>query len=277
MQTFKDKVAVVTGAASGIGRGIAERCMVEGMKVVLADIEQEALEAARREMTAKGGDVLAVRTDVSKHEDVEALARETIRSFGAVHFLCNNAGVSLYGYMWENSLADWEWMMGVNLWGVIHGIRTFVPIMLRQDTEGHILNTASMVGLASPLPYGGIYSMTKHAVVALSESLHKDLASRNAKVKVSVLCPADVDTRIMDSARNRPEELKARASEHTRHVEVELLAQGLRDNLEKGLSPAQVAEHVFRAVRDEKFYILPHDHRHLIRERLDNMMEGRNP
>ena len=180
MKEFKGKVAVITGAASGIGRAIAERCAREGMKVVLADIEEEALSQAEEEMKAEGATVLAALTDVSKAGDVEALAQKTLDTFGAVHLLCNNAGV-LPGrdFLWERTLNDWEWVLGVNLWGVIHGTRVFVPVMLEQGTECHIVNTASAAGLLS-IPYLGIYNVTKHAVVALTETLHRELRLRGA-------------------------------------------------------------------------------------------------
>ena len=178
MREFKDKVAVITGAASGIGRAMADRCVQEGMKVVLADVEVEPLAKAEASMKASGATVLAVRTDVSQAADVEALAQKTLEAFGAVHLLCNNAGVGTgAATIWESTIADWEWIIGVNLWGVIHGVRVFVPIMLEQDTECHIVNTASIAGLISG-PELGAYKVTKHAVVTLSETLYHELAER---------------------------------------------------------------------------------------------------
>src|SRR5438132_4651738 len=200
MKEFQGKVAVVTGAASGIGRGLAERCAQEGMKVVLADIEEQALMRACQELKAAGAQVLAVQTDVSKILDMEALAQKTIATYGAVHLLFNNAGVGAGTIIWESTLADWEWTLGVNLWGVIHGIRTFVPLMLEQDTEGHIVNTASVAGLTSG-PDLGIYKVTKQGVVTLCETLYHELAHRGAKVKVSVLCPVFDKTQINDLVR----------------------------------------------------------------------------
>ena len=196
MQAFNDKVAVITGAASGIGRAIAERCVQEGMKVVLADVEVEALTQTEADMKTAGATVLAVLTDVAQAADVEALAHKTLDAFGAVHLLCNNAGVGAGTSIWESPIADWEWVMGVNLWGVIHGVRVFVPIMLAQDTACHIVNTASMAGLVSGSGLG-VYRVTKHGVVTLSETLYHELVQRGAKVKVSVLCPGYVNTRIM--------------------------------------------------------------------------------
>src|SRR5262245_34708822 len=174
MKEFTGKVAVVTGAASGIGRALAERFARAGMKVVLADVETGALEEAAREIRATGAPTLAVRTDVSKAADVEGLARATLDAFGAVHILCNNAGVALGGPCWMHTVADWEWVLGVNLWGVIHGVRVFTPIMLSQGGEGHIVNTASLAGLFSG-PGSAIYNVTKHGVVTLSETLSQEL------------------------------------------------------------------------------------------------------
>ena len=177
MREFKDKVAVITGAASGLGRAMADRCVQEGMKVVLADVEVEELAKTEASMKASGATVLALRTDVSQASDMEALAQKTLEAFGAVHLLCNNAGVGTDAAIWKSTIADWEWVIGVNLWGVIHGVRIFVPIMLKQDTESHIVNTASMAGLISG-PGLGAYKVTKHAVVALSETLYHELAER---------------------------------------------------------------------------------------------------
>ncbi|GAG25784.1 unnamed protein product, partial [marine sediment metagenome] len=171
MKEFKDKVAVITGAASGIGLGIARRAVKEGMKVVLADIEKDALNQTEEELKSAGAEVISVVTDVSKLENIEILAQKTIETFGEVHLLCNNAGVAAPGALWECILSDWNWVIGVNLWGVINGIQTFIPIMLQQDNECHIVNTSSMAGLLHGDGVNGIYSVTKQAVVALSESL----------------------------------------------------------------------------------------------------------
>ena len=277
MKEFKGKVAVVTGAASGIGRAIAERLAAEGMTLVLADIEEQALAKAEGELKAKGATALAVPTDVSKAGDVEALAKKTIDAFGAVHVVCNNAGVGPPGGpLWERTVADWQWGLGVNLWGVIHGIRTFIPIMRAQDTEGHIVNTASMAGLASA-PWMGIYNVTKHAVVTLSETLYQELALMGVNVKVSVLCPAWVDTRLMDADRNRPAELQNPAQE-AGGAQPDPIREVIRQLLATGLSPEQVAEDVFKAIRDEKLYILTHpEFKEAIRTRMENILEERNP
>jgi NAD(P)-dependent dehydrogenase (short-subunit alcohol dehydrogenase family) len=275
MKDFKSRVAVITGAASGIGRALAERCAREGMKVILADVEPGALADAEANLQAAGGTVLAVRTDVSQAKEVEALAQKTLEAFGAVHLLCNNAGVATSGtVVWESSLTDWEWVIGVNLWGVIHGVRSFVPIMLAQDTQCHIVNTASLSGLIS-FPRGSVYAVTKHGVVTLSESLHHELTERGGKVKVSVLCPGLVRTRIVDCARNRPDRLAATAPMGP----VEAAGwETLRQQVQTGMPPAQVADAVFQAIREERFYILTHpEGKDWIRTRLEDILQERNP
>jgi NAD(P)-dependent dehydrogenase (short-subunit alcohol dehydrogenase family) len=275
MKEFKDRVAVVTGGASGIGRAMADRFAAEGMKVVLADIEEEALQRAEGEMREKGVDVIGVRTDVSKPEDMEKLAARTLDAFGAVHVVCNNAGVAgAWGPTWANTLDDWNWIMGVNLWGVIHGVRTFVPIMLEQGDEGHVVNTASLAGL---MPGRGIYGVTKQAVVALSESLYSDLKVADAKIGVSVLCPGWVDTNIIDAGRNRPAEL-SKTIESVPDAQRELMDTAVRNFLKTGLQPADVAEQVLEAVRGDQLYIITHpDMDFIFRERFDNILSRTNP
>src|SRR5262245_55918335 len=274
MKDFKDKVAVITGAASGIGRALADRCVQEGMKAVLADVEAEPLATAEASLKASGATVLAVQTDVSQARDVEALAQKTMEAFGAVHVLCNNAGVGTEAAVWESTLAEWEWVVGVDLWGVIHGVRVFVPLMLAQDTECHVVNTASMAGLISG-PGLGAYKVAKHGVVTLSETLHHELAERGAKVKVSVLCPGLVNTRIMESARNRPEHLP-RTEPHD-----PASAAGwetLRQLVPAGMPPGQVADAVFKALRKDRFYILTHpEDKHYVRTRMEDILQERNP
>src|SRR5438105_4561275 len=255
MKDFQGKVAVVTGAASGIGRALAEKCVREGMKVVLADVEEKVLNQASAELKALSGDVLAVRTDVSKAEDVEALAQKAFDTYGAVHLLFNNAGVGAGTTVWESSLADWQWVLGVNLWGVIYGIHFFVPRMLAQDTEGHIVNTASSAGLVSS-PGLGIYKVSKHGVVTLSETLALELAARGARLKASVLCPEWVNTRIMDAERNRPRALQNEGQQMS--PEMTAMVQVMRQLAQAGLPTSQVAEMIFDAIRQEKFYILTH-------------------
>lgn len=275
MKDFKDKVAVITGAASGIGRGIAEHCAQEGMKVVLADIKEDLLTQTAEEMRAAGATVLAVVTDVSKASDIEALAQKSLNTFGAVHLLCNNAGVLATAAVWEYTVADWEWVLGVNLWGVIHGIRVFVPIMLDQDTDGHVVNTASMAGLHS-MPYLGCYHMTKHAVVTLSESLHYEFALQATKLKASVLCPGFVRTRFLDFKHNRPSRFENDPA-YTNSVP-EAMVETCRQGLEVGSSPKQVAACVFDGIRDEKFYILTHPElKGLVHIRMEDILAERNP
>jgi NAD(P)-dependent dehydrogenase (short-subunit alcohol dehydrogenase family) len=277
MKEFQGKVAVVTGAASGIGRGLAERCAKARMKVVLADIEEQALMRASQELQAAGASVLAVQTDVSKAGDVEALAQKAFDTYGAVHLLFNNAGVGAGAFIWESTLADWEWTLSVNLWGVIHGIRTFVPLMLEQQTEGHIVNTASVAGLTSG-PGLGMYKVTKHGVVTLSETLYHELALRGAHIKVSVLCPGFVSTQIMDAARNRPVHLQNDPTEERMGPESEAMLQFMRQAVQAGMPPHHVADIVFQALRDETFYILTHpEWKEAIRVRMEDILQERNP
>ncbi|HLB26802.1 MAG TPA: SDR family NAD(P)-dependent oxidoreductase [Dehalococcoidia bacterium] len=277
MKDLKGKVAVVTGGASGIGRAMAERFATEGMKVVLADIEEGALAAAEGEMKAKGATVASKRTDVSRGEDVEALARFTVDTFGAVHVACNNAGVGVGGVTWQQTVKDWEWVLGVNLWGVIHGIRAFVPIMLQQGDECHVVNTASRAGLATR-PWLAMYSASKHAVVALSESLYHELSLTGSKVKVSVLCPAVVNTRIGESERNRPETLRDAAGAGVPVQQAQAMEQAFRALLATGQPPEEVAAAVVEAIRGERFYIIPHEEtKAWVATRLNDIIGDRNP
>jgi NAD(P)-dependent dehydrogenase (short-subunit alcohol dehydrogenase family) len=276
MKNFKDKVAVVTGAASGIGRALVDRCVNEGMRVVLADVDQTALSSTAEALNHLGANVIAVRTDVSRADDVKALARKTLDTFGAVHLLFNNAGVDARNTLWEATLADWQWVLGVNLWGVIHGVQSFVPIMLKQGDECHVVNTASIAGLISG-PGIGLYKVAKHGVVSLSETLACELAAINANVKVSVLCPAGVKTRIMNSERNRPRELQDSAHDTT-HPVTNQIREALGQIVESGLPPSQVAETVFGAIRNQNFYILTHpDWKPLIQKRMEEILQERNP
>jgi NAD(P)-dependent dehydrogenase (short-subunit alcohol dehydrogenase family) len=275
MKEFKDKVAVITGAASGIGRGIAERCVREGMKVVLADIEEASLTRAETELKSAGGTVVGVRTDVSKRSDVELLARQALDAFGQVHLLFNNAGVAAGGAPWEATWNDWEWIIGVNLWGVIHGVKVFTPLMLAQNTECHIINTSSTAGLIVS-GFSAPYAVTKHAVVALSEGLYVTLQQRKSLVKVSVLCPGLVRTNIGDAERNRPAELRNEAVTMTPERQAALAA--FKAAMEASMPPLEVADVVFDAIQKEQFYILSHpEWIEVVQLRTDRLLRMENP
>jgi NAD(P)-dependent dehydrogenase (short-subunit alcohol dehydrogenase family) len=274
MQDFQKKVVVVTGAASGIGRAIAGAFAKERALLVIADIETDPLEAAEHEIRASGVEVLAVRTDVGDAGSVAALAQATLDRFGAVHVVCNNAGVGQsFRPVWEFSTEYWQWLLGINLWGVIHGVRTFVPILLRQGCEGHVVNTSSVAGLVSyPLPYLGVYSAAKHAVVSISETLAADLALIDSKIKVSVLCPGFVRTQIMNSERHRPANL---ATEGHANAEIEAM---WRAGIDAGTDPTEIAARVLSAIREERLYILPNpDFNEAIRVHAENLVLQRNP
>ncbi|GHO50430.1 SDR family NAD(P)-dependent oxidoreductase [Ktedonospora formicarum] len=276
MKEFQSKVAVVTGAASGIGQALAQKSASLGMKVVLADVEESALKRVAEELKMSGAQVLAVQTDVSKASDVQRLAELTFQTYGEVHLLFNNAGVSAGSTVWESSLADWQWVVGVNLWGVIHGVHAFLPPMLAQNSEGHIINTASMAGLVSSP--GGIYPVTKHAIVALSETLFHELTLTEAKIKVSVLCPGFVNTRILDAARNRPLNLQNASVQREASPQEEAMLQFMRQAIQSGMPPFHIADIVFKAIRDEKFYILTHpEWKESVRSRMDDLLQERNP
>ena len=277
MKDFRDKVAVITGAASGIGRGLAERSAQEGMKVVLADVEEEALLRTAEEMKSAGATVLALPTDVSRYDDVKALAEKTLDASGGVHLLCNNAGVTVGGSIWESTLADWTWVIGVNLWGVIHGIHAFVPIMLEQDTECHIVNTASMAALMS-YPGRGIYRATKHAVLSITETLYHELSGSTDKIKVSLLCAGAVRTGILDSDRNRPAELLNDPEDKEASPVDHAMEEILRQSLEAGISPQEAADHVFRGIKEGKLYIITHPQfKPMIQVWMDDFINERNP
>lgn len=243
----------MTGAASGIGRALAERFLAEGMKVVLADVEEAALQQTASDLAAAGGETVSFRVDVSRPEEVRALADVAFERFGGVHVLCNNAGVGIGGTIWEHSPEDWQWLLGVNVLGVVNGLREFVPRMLARDEEAHIVNTASAAGLDAR-PWLGMYSATKYAVVAISETLRAELEMRGAKIGVSVLCPALVNTRIAESERNRPT-AEGRTAHHLT-PEARAFDQAFRAALAQGLPPEQVADSVLRAIRDGSLYII---------------------
>jgi NAD(P)-dependent dehydrogenase (short-subunit alcohol dehydrogenase family) len=273
MQDFNDKVAVITGGASGIGRAMADRFAAEGMRIVLADVEQAALDAAAQEIAGTGADVLAVRTDVSDPKQVDALAQQTLDRFGAVHVLCNNAGVVAYKPSWELSLDDWRWVVGVNLMGVIHGVRAFVPIMLKQGDEAHIVNTSSIAGLLANSG-SAAYDVSKFGVVALSETLHHELAqASDGKIGVSVLCPGLVKTQILEADRNRPTGPLEQADMPTG-----LTRDVMRQVMSMGIPPDQVAGNVLDAIRERRFYILPHpEFKMQIAQRAETIVSGTAP
>jgi NAD(P)-dependent dehydrogenase (short-subunit alcohol dehydrogenase family) len=274
MQEFRGRTAVVTGAASGIGRALCEKFAALGMNVVLADVEGAKAEAVASELAT---DSLVVATDVSDATAVERLAERSCERFGAVHVLCNNAGVFAGGSLWDAPLSDYEWVLGVNTWGVIHGVHSFVPRMIEHGEPAHVVNTSSMAGLTS-LPFSGIYHMSKHAVVALSECLHHELALANTRVGVSVLCPELIATQIHRAERNRPASLRGPEPGAVGRTARELVGKAIAAGVEAGLPPAVIAERVVAAIRDERFYILAEDRwREACNLRLDDVRAGRNP
>lgn len=276
MKELAGRVAVITGAGSGFGREFARIGASERMKLVLADVQQDALDEAVAEARASGAQALGVRADVSRAEEVQQLADRAMEKFGAAHLLFNNAGVAAGGgFVWEVSLKDWQWVMSVNLMGVVHGIRSFVPLMLKQDTEGHVVNTASAAGLVSA-PLMAVYNVSKHGVVTLSETLFHDLRAANAKVGVSVLCPAYVPTNIRHSERNRPADLADQAPPTPSQI-------AARERSEKAvasgrLSAAEVARMTFDAVREDRFYVITHPKMlPSVELRLQDIVARRNP
>jgi NAD(P)-dependent dehydrogenase (short-subunit alcohol dehydrogenase family) len=275
MREFKGKTAVITGGASGIGLGIARRCVEEGMNVVLADINEADLRRAMETLDNKGVTVLGVRTDVSRRADVQALADRTLETLGSVHLLVNNAGVGAGTSPWESTWNDWEWVIGVDLWGVINGVKIFAPIMVSQNTECHIVNTSSVAGLVAFM-HSAPYQVAKHAVVALSENLSVALGMQNSLVKVSVLCPGFVRTQTMNSERNRPVEMRDEPREMS--SEQQAMLRAAMQAVEAGMSPDEVANHVFNAIRDQRFYILTHpEDLPSIRDRMERILGGLNP
>jgi NAD(P)-dependent dehydrogenase (short-subunit alcohol dehydrogenase family) len=252
LEDLKGKVAVVTGGASGIGRAMAERFAAEGMKLVLADVEEAALDIAAKELSEGGTDVLAVPTDVAQADAVEALAAAARGRFGTVHVVCNNAGVGGHGLTTDEApLIEWEWVLGVNLWGVIHGVKTFLPILIEQN-EGHVVNTASVAGLIS-MPFMAPYAVAKHGVVALSEAMFFELAIRGSQVGVTVLCPGWVSTRIMDSTRNWPGRL---GEEPASSADAGWASGGeemIRNVIGQGAPPSVAAADVLECIRTGRF------------------------
>jgi NAD(P)-dependent dehydrogenase (short-subunit alcohol dehydrogenase family) len=257
VEQIRDRVAVVTGGASGIGLGMARALAGAGAKLVLADIEQEPLEAAARGLADDGADVVGVVCDVADPKSVDRLRDETLSAFGAVHVLCNNAGVGgdSTSAIWEQPAGEWDWVMGVNLRGVIHGIQRFMPLMVEQGA--------------------GIYGVTKHAVVALSESIYRDVQMRGLPIGVSVLCPGWVNTRIMESGRNRPE--APRPAEAAPNPMLQQFFDAFAEQVRNGMDPDEVGRLVVAAIEEERFYVLPHRWEEMIRNRLEHILEGKNP
>lgn len=280
MKQFEGRVAVITGGASGFGKEFAKLGAGLGMKLVLADVQQDALDATVAEFRAQGTPAIGVRTDVSRADQVQALADAAMAEFGTVNLLFNNAGVGAGGLVWENSLKDWDWVLGVNLYGVIHGVRIFTPLMLEAAArepgyEGHIVNTASMAGLLNA-PAMGVYNVSKHGVVALSESLYQDLSLVSEQIRCSVLCPYFVPTGIHQSHRNRPADL-ANEAPPTRS---QLVSQAMSDKAVTSgkVSAADVARLTFEAIREEQFYIYSHPHAlGPVQQRFEDVVGQRNP
>ncbi len=275
MRDFAGKVAVITGAASGIGDAMASRLASEGMRLVLADIDGPALQAAVTAVEAFGAEAIGVVTDVSQLDSVKELAHVAVETFGKVHVLCNNAGVlgPLAVPVWETTERDWEWMMGVNFWSGVHAIRTFLPIMLAQDEEGHVVNTASSAGIAHS---STIYNVTKHAMVALSEYLYFNLKQMDAKIGVSALCPGVIATNLpANNTRVRPDDL--RNEDEPSDLEQRRQAS-FAENLTHGKPPELAADMVVEAIRNDEFWIFTdHDWDDRFRVRFDSIMQRHNP
>lgn len=279
IKDFKNTTAVLTGAGSGFGLECARIGARLGMNLVLVDVQQDALDKAQAELEAAGAQVLARRVDVSKADQMEALAAAVKERFGAPHFVFNNAGVGAGGLVWENSVKDWEWVLGVNVWGVIHGVRLFTPMMLEAAAKdpayrGHIVNTASMAGLLTP-PNMGIYNVSKHAVVSLTETLYQDLRLVSDQISASVLCPFFVPTGINQSHRNQPAELRDQ-----KPTKSQLIGQAMSDKAVGSgkVTAAQVAQKVFDAISADQFYIYSHPHAlGSVQTRLEDVVQGRNP
>jgi NAD(P)-dependent dehydrogenase (short-subunit alcohol dehydrogenase family) len=253
METLTDSTVVVTGGASGIGLALARGFAAEGCRVVIADVEAAALDAALPFLPRES---LAVRTDVSRIDDVEALATATLERFGSVDILCNNAGVSTFNLLQHQTLDDWRWVLDVNLWGVVHGVQTFVPIMRRQGRPAHVVNTASAAGLMSGLAYLGPYAVSKVGVVSLSETLRAELAAEGAPIGVSVLCPGFTNTNVMEAERNRPADLGTETRTEASQQFVDFIKGSF--TTEEGKEPDDVAAQVIDAVHHDRFWVVSH-------------------
>jgi NAD(P)-dependent dehydrogenase (short-subunit alcohol dehydrogenase family) len=279
ISNFKGKVAVLTGAGSGFGLECAKIGAQLDMKLVLVDVQKDALDAAQAQMQTLGAEVMARLVDVSNEGQMQALANDVQQTFGAPNFVFNNAGVGAGGLVWENTVADWEWLLGVNLWGVVHGVRLFTPMMLEAASkdpkfQGHIVNTASMAGLLTP-PNMGIYNVTKHAVVALTETLYQDLKLVSDQISASVLCPYFVPTGISQSHRNRPSQLKA-----DKPTKSQLIGQAMSDKAVGSgkVSASDVAKMVFDAISQDHFYIYSHPKAlDNVQHRMEAIVQGHNP
>jgi NAD(P)-dependent dehydrogenase (short-subunit alcohol dehydrogenase family) len=277
--SFKGKTAVLTGAGSGFGLECARIGARLGMKLVLVDVQQDALDQASAELKASGAPVLSFRLDVANAEQMEAMGQAVFERFGAPHFVFNNAGVGSGGLIWENSVKDWEWVLGVNVMGVVHGVRIFTPMMLEAagkdpSWQGHIVNTASMAGLLNP-PNMGVYNVSKHAVVSLSETLYQDLALVTDQIGASVLCPFFVATGIGQSQRNRPADLRGDKPTKSQMIQQAMTGKAVGSGK---VSAADVAQKVFDAVANNQFYIYSHPKAiHSVQTRLEDILQARNP
>ena len=278
---FKNKTAVLTGAGSGFGLECARIGARLGMNLVLADVQQDTLDKAAAELSATGAKVLAYQLDVSNADQFAALGEATLKRFGAPHFVFNNAGVGVGGLIWENTLKDWEWVLGVNVMGVVHGLRTFTPMMLEaaaKDTgyQGHIVNTASMAGLLNP-PNMGVYNVSKHAVVSMTETLYQDLALVTDQISASVLCPFFVATGISQSERNRPVGMVDTGSKLTKS---QMIGHAMTSKAVTSgkVSAADVAAMVFDAISANRFYIYSHPKSiKSVQTRMEDIVQARNP
>ena len=279
LKDFQGKTAVITGAGSGFGLETARLAAVRGMNLVLVDVQADALDRAAAELSATGVEVLAQRVDVSSAEPMQALADTVRQRFGAPHFVFNNAGVGSGGLVWENTVRDWEWVLGVNLWGVIHGVRLFTPMMLAAEKadpsyQGHIVNTASMAGTVN-MPNMGVYNVSKHAVVSLTETLYQDLRLVSDRIGASVLCPFFVSTGIHKSHRNRPEGMADEKPTASQLIGEAMIGKAVKSGK---VTAADVATRVFDAMANDQFYVFSHPHAlGSVRLRMDDLTERRNP